>query len=133
MADKDFLSIWKKISVVITDEIANNPEFAEKLCRVIGDDISIVAKKRNRRAPAKIDPFILLTQGEDKLSAALAELNIDELKDVISANGMDTSKLAMKWKDRGRLENHIIESTKRKSARGDAFWNTQGKADDEAN
>jgi hypothetical protein len=129
MVSKDILSLWKKISGIIAEEISNNDDFAQKIGNVIGDDAPpVTTKKRNRRLPAKIDPFHLLEQGEDALSVALAELSIDELKDVISANGMDTSKLAMKWKDRERLEKHIIDATKRKSSRGEAFWNSSGKA-----
>ena len=67
-------------------------------------------------------------QGDDKLAEALSLLNIEELKDVIAANGMDAAKLAMKWKDRSRLEKHIIEATQRRSSRGEAFWNTSGKS-----
>ena len=134
MADKNIHAIWGKISVVIADEISSNADFAQKMSEAVGDDDSTVTQKRkNRRPPAKIDPFPLLEQGEDKLSEALAGLSIDELKDVISANGMDTAKLAMKWKDRNRLEKHIIESTKRKSARGEAFWNTHGQVENDAN
>jgi len=132
MANKDVLSIWKKISGIITDEISTNKEFAKKISDVLGDDISSeTPKRKNRRSPPKIEPFSLLEQGEEKLSEALAGLNIDELKDVISANGMDTSKIAMKWKDRDRLVKHIIDVTKRKSSRGEAFWNTQGQSGSE--
>jgi len=134
MASKDIQTIWKKISAVIAEEITVNENFAQKMSEILGDDVSATApKKKNRRLPAKIDPFLLLEQGEDKLVEALAKLTIDELKDVISANGMDTAKLAMKWKDRGRLEKHIIDSTKRKSSRGEAFWNTQGQSDNDPN
>ena len=130
MANKDVITMWKKISEIIANEISTNTDFAKKISDVFGDEVSVeIPKRKNRRPPAKIEPFSLLEQGEDKLSKALAELSIDELKDVISANGMDTSKLAMKWKDRDRLEKHIIEATKRKSSRGEAFWNTQGKSE----
>jgi len=126
MAEKDTLTIWEKFSAVIADEISTNSDFAQKINNVLGGDISAVSsKKKNRRSPAKIDPFQFLEQGEDKLAEALARLSIDELKDVISANGMDTAKLAMKWKNHDRLTKHIIEATKRKSSRGEAFWVTQ--------
>lgn len=133
MANKDILAIWQKINAVIIDEIKTNADFARKMSEVLGDDVSasITPKRKNRRPPAKIDPFQLLEQGESELSEALSRLSVDELKDVISANGMDTAKLAMKWKDRERLEKHIIEATKRKSARGEAFWNTQSQSDND--
>ena len=40
---------------------------------------------------------------------------------------MDTAKLAMKWKDRDRLENHIVEMTQQRASRGNAFWNTANR------
>ncbi|MDR2368456.1 MAG: hypothetical protein LBF58_10195 [Deltaproteobacteria bacterium] len=45
---------------------------------------------------------------------------MDELKDVIAANGMDGSKLAMKRKKRDRLENPIIEVTRKRAVMGEA-------------
>jgi len=128
VTNKEILAQWKRISSCIADEILVNEEFAQKLGAVISGDTSLSKpKKSNRRPPAKIDPFKLLEQGIDILTEALAKLDIEELKDVIAANGMDTAKLAMKWKDRDRLEKHIIEATQRRSSRGEAFWNATGK------
>ena len=135
MIDKDVLAVWKKVSGVVADEISGNADFAKKIADALGiggdnNDTTTPPKRKNRRSPAKLDPFALLEQGEEKLLSALKDLTIDELKDVISANGMDTSKLALKWKDHSRLEKHIIDATKRKSARGQAFWNSQGGQSD---
>jgi hypothetical protein len=125
MGNEEILSRWKNIYAIIADEITSNADFAQKIGSVLcGNEAITKPNRRNRRPPAKIDPYALLEQGEDKLSNALAELSIDELKDVISANGMDSAKLAMKWKNRERLMNHITEATKRKSSRGEAFWNS---------
>lgn len=126
METKTVLTLWKKFSACIADEISNNEEFSKKIGALFeGESPSTVKpKKSNRRAPAKIDPFALYEQGNETLRTALDSLNIEELKDVIAANGMDTAKLAMKWKDRDRLINHIIDMTQRRSSRGDAFWNT---------
>jgi hypothetical protein len=76
---------------------------------------------------------LLYEQGEDKLAKELSLLSIEELKDVIAANGMDTAKLAMKWKDHDRLEKHIIEATQRRASRGEAFWNVSGNTTDTEN
>jgi hypothetical protein len=135
MDRKTILALWKKASVCIADEITNNDEFANRLGLIFEENLVKVksskmesantkSKKGNRREPAKINPFILLEQGVEGLKTALEALNIEELKDVIAENGMDTAKLAMKWKDRNRLINHIIDTTQRRSSRGEAFWNT---------
>jgi hypothetical protein len=122
---KTVLVLWKKLSSCIADEISNNEEFSKKIGALFeGDSSSTVKpKKSNRRTPSKIDPFVLYDQGSATLKTSLETLNIEELKDVIAANGMDTARLAMKWKDRDRIINHIIEMTQRRSSRGDAFWN----------
>ncbi len=126
MDTKTVLAHWKKLSSLIADEISSNEEFSKKISALFeGESSSIVKpKKSNRRAPAKVDPFAIYEQGNGTLKIALEALDIEELKDVIAANGMDTARLAMKWKDRERLINHIIDITQRRSSRGDAFWNT---------
>ncbi len=131
MNEKETLKMWKEISALIAEEISQNREFAQKLGGILcGAPANDAPKKRNRRAPAKLDPFALLESGEDVLSNELAKLNVDELKDIVSEYGLDTSRLALKWKDRQRLETLIIDSTKRKASHGDAFWNSQRAADD---
>lgn len=132
MTKKDVLAKWKKISAVIADEISGNEAFAQKMGELLCGEASAAtppkppAKKRNRRAPAKLDPYALLETGEEKLAEGLASLSVDELKDVISEYGMDSSRLALRWKDRNRLEALILDATKRKASRGDAFWDSLG-------
>ncbi len=126
MDTKTVLKLWKKLSTCIADEILNNEEFSKRIGALFeGENSSLEEpKKTNRRAPAKIDPFALFEQGIETLKTSLEVLDIEELKDVVAANGMDTARLAMKWKDRDRLINHIIDMTQRRSSRGDAFWNS---------
>lgn len=126
MSKQETLTKWKEISELIASEISNNEEFALKMAFILnGETAATVTKKRGRRPPAKLDPFHLLELGEDVLSKELEKLNIEELKDIVSEYGMDTSRLALKWKDRKRLESLIVDATKRKSSRGEAFWNSQ--------
>lgn len=124
MNEKKVLKMWKEFSALIADEISQNKQFAEKLGRLLDGTSTEAPKQRNRRAPAKLDPFVLLESGEAVLSEELAKLSVDELKDVVSEYGMDTSRLALKWKDRQRLETLIIDATKRKASHGNAFWNS---------
>lgn len=123
MKKDEFLVLWDKIGKVIADEMSVNPDFAKKMESAVQNNTT-TRKMKSKRNPAKIDPLTVLEDGEDRLLEELKKLSLEELKDVISANGMDTSKLAMKWKDRKRLEDLIIESTKRKALRGNAFWNS---------
>ncbi|ODP28509.1 hypothetical protein PTI45_02054 [Paenibacillus nuruki] len=135
MNRKDVLALWKKASACIADEITNNEEFAKKIGSIFeASSVAAVssnnetsnssARKGKRRKPAKVNPFFLLEQGVESLKEGLEDLDTEELKDIISENGMDSARLAMKWKDPNRLINHIIEATQRRSSRGEAFWNT---------
>lgn len=128
MDTKTVLALWNDLSSCIADEISKNKDFAKKVSALFEkESVDVKPKKSNRRSPAKIDPFALCEQGEEILRTAFKTLDIEELKDVIAANGMDTARLAMKWKDRERLENHIVEMTQQRAARGSAFWNTSSK------
>ncbi len=55
------------------------------------------------------------------LRTRLDELNIDELKDIVAEQGMDRSKLAMKWKKKDRIINLIITAVESRIHKGDAF------------
>jgi hypothetical protein len=79
-------------------------------------------KRTGRRAPAKLDPFkILAESGEHALTVRLAELDQEELRDIVAQYGMDPRRLVMKWKDSERLREHIVTTTVQRSRTGDAF------------
>jgi len=128
METKEVLALWKKISAIVADEISSNKDFADKIGTLLAQDKPDAPKRRNRRDPGKINPFEIFQQGDNALYEALASLSIDELKDIIAENGMDTAKLAMKWKDRDRLKKHIVEATQRRSTKGEAFAKVSGKS-----
>ena len=60
----------------------------------------------------------------------LQSLMDKQLKDIIADYGTDPSKLAMKWKDRERFINHIVDTARRRAAKGDA---NREKTDNDAN
>ena len=79
------------------------------------------ARKGGRRTPAVIDPIALAREGEDSLRRDLARLDIEQLRDVVAEHGMDPGKLVMKWKDRDRITERIVELAMARSTKGDAF------------
>lgn len=79
------------------------------------------AVRPHRRTPAVLDPVSLARTGEDVLRRRLGELEIEQLKDIVAEFGMDPSKLVMKWKDRERIAEHIIETSMTRASKGDAF------------
>lgn len=128
--------VLRRLAEVVATEAERNPEFATRLSSVLeihrGPASSVGprsssggagsgVRRGNRRPPAAIDPLPLMEQGEDVLRTALGSLDIEQLKDVIAEHGMDTSKLALKWKDRSRLEDLIVSTVRDRLSKGDAF------------
>ncbi len=124
MKTNDVISLWKKISKVIQDEMTENEEFAKKIEKILIPEMSAAEKpkKKSKRNPAKIHPIRLWEEGEEKLRAELAKLDVEELKDVIVEYGWNERGL-MNIKKREKLEAVILERTKSTATRGNAFLN----------
>lgn len=98
------------------------------------------AKRLGRRPPGPFDPFAVYQAGEDRdplkehhgelggevaLRQQLGKLDEDALKDIIAEHSMDTSRLAMKWKDPDRLIDLIVKTVVQRSRKGEAFINPE--------
>ena len=116
---------------IVIDEAESNEEFAKKIIAALYEDVEIGVLKTelntkrgtNRRDPAVLDPVQMVMDGDDSLKERLEGLTNKELKDIIADYGMDSSKLAMKWKDKERLINLILDAATRRASKGDAFRN----------
>lgn len=116
---------------VVIDEAESNEEFAKKIVNALYENIEIgvlrtelnTKRGANRRDPAVLDPVQMVMDGDDSLKERLEGLTSKELKDIIADYGMDSSKLAMKWKDKERLINLILDTATRRASKGDAFRN----------
>jgi hypothetical protein len=107
-------------------EVEANPALRERIERHLSHAPKSAiptteAKRRNRRSDPAVDPYVLLQQGESSLRSALAQLDTEQLKDVISAFALDSSRLALKWKDRERLIELIVSGVRARLEKGDAF------------
>lgn len=123
----------RALGTVVFEEAERNPEFAQRMLRALGaNDDSSGSKKAAGSAPSKtrsrtreaavLDPLaVLADQGEEALRAELTRLPLDKLLDIVAEFAMDPSKLVMKWKNPERVVDHIMESAKRRSVKGDAF------------
>ncbi len=103
----------------IVAEARRNPDFAARLRRALATEVP--KRRGGRRAPGRLDPFEVLANGEGILRQRLAELTIEELKDVVAEHGMDHSRLALRWRRPERLIELIVDQTKARLAKGDAF------------
>ena len=119
---------------VVLDEAARNPGFRTRieLALNIGasshlrSKLSVKAspdeeRKGGRRTAAVLDPIDLARQGEAGLRGKLEELDLERLLDVVAQYGMDPGKLVMKWKDRDRVIDRVVEIAIGRATKGDAF------------
>lgn len=119
----------------ILDEAASNPEFYARMEAALnagkppqrparpkaekrGQDEK---RKGGRRTPAVLDPVEIGKQGEDELRLSLNKLDLEKLLDIVAEYGMDPGKLVMKWKDRERVIDRIVEVALSRATKGDAF------------
>lgn len=126
----------------VLDEARNNLAFAAKLERALVGETpdggaiekspgvkpssDAPARRLNRRSKAVVDPFGLLSVGEEHLRAELAKLNLEQLKDIVAEYGMDTARLALKWKSRERLVDFIVTTVAARNRKGDVFRDSSG-------
>lgn len=108
----------------IVDETRRNPEFAARVEQALGTGRSATkqpGRRRNRRDPAPFDPFLAYQDGEPALRTRLETLDVEQLKDIVAEQGMDGSKLAMKWKSADRLIELVVATVASRSRKGDVF------------
>lgn len=87
----------------------------------VGDKGEGVRRAGNRRPEAVLDPIALIRQGEEVLREALRPLDVERLLDIVADYAMDPSKLVMKWKDRDRILERIVEVASSRERKGSAF------------
>lgn len=83
-------------------------------------------RKTGRRSPGALDPFAVFGEGgEKRLREQLAQLDLDQLRDIVAQHGMDHDRLAMKWKDPARVIDRIVDKVSARAAKGSAFRNAR--------
>ncbi|WPZ32627.1 hypothetical protein T8K17_15410 [Thalassobaculum sp. OXR-137] len=119
-----------RLAAAIAEQAARDPEFAKKIEEIMGGDGMTKpksttrnqgARKGGRRTPALIDPVAIAQSGPETLRNALRPLNLEQLLDIVADYGMDPGKLVMKWKDRDRVVDRIVEVSISRASKGDAF------------
>jgi hypothetical protein len=128
--------VLSALARVIADEAERNPAFARQVAEALGmaqreSDAKLNAtiaaatsadrRPKNRRPPAVLDPIEVAREGEHALRTRLAELSLDQLRDVVADYGMDPGKLVMKWKSPDRVIDRIVEIALPRAQKGDAF------------
>jgi hypothetical protein len=113
----------------LVSAVASEAERSTRLARALYAAIAVpeghetqLPKRPHRRAPGVLDPFAVFSEsGEDGLRRRLGELNLDQLRDIVAEHGMDSDRLAMRWKDSIRVIDRIVERVATRRAKGSAF------------
>ncbi|MEV8082199.1 hypothetical protein [Pseudarthrobacter oxydans] len=108
----------------IANEAARTPRFANSLQTSLSASLAELprARRTGRRAPGVIDPFAIYLDTDEKgLRACLADLDLEQLRDIVAEHGMDHDRLAMKWKDHQRVINRIVDKVISRTSKGSAF------------
>jgi hypothetical protein len=109
----------------IVEETEKNSEFSKRIEEALGLQEKapkpVGSRATHRRAPAVLDPVELARRGEPTLRANLAQLNLEQLKDIVADYGMDPGKLVLKWKTTDRIINRIIEVAIGRAKKGEGF------------
>ncbi len=116
---------------VILDEAEENTRFARNLEAVLDRELASnqpptsvrgpMERRGGRRPSGVLDPFAVYAQGEVELRRQLAQLSVEELKDIVAEHGMDPTKLALKWKTPERLIDVICQRVSDRVHKGQAF------------
>lgn len=136
----DTATLLTKLFQVIADEAVRTPRFATAVTAalaVAADDVGgsegrVVPKKltRQRATPAKkvarqpgmFDPFeVLKVSGEEELFEKLSQLTVDQLRDIIAEQEIDTRKEAARKRSAGPIVVWTVERVKALASKGSVF------------
>lgn len=117
---------------VVADEANRNQDFAGAVRSALTVDEAKGPhqpagrpRRSNRRAPGPLDPFAVLAEvGEAGLRERLLALDLEQLRDIVAEHGMDHDRLAMRWKDEGRVAERIVDKVRGRNSKGSAFRTT---------
>jgi|TARA_R110001599_G_scaffold256968_4_gene457341 hypothetical protein len=119
-----------QLAAAIAEQAARDPEFSKKIEEIMGGGGMAKPKsharnqgtrKGGRRTPALIDPVAIAQSGSEELHSALQDLDLEQLLDIVAEYGMDPGKLVMKWKDKNRIIDRVVEISISRATKGDAF------------
>lgn len=116
------------LAKAVADAAERDAELASRLADLFGSEQPpqkrpepAAGRPKNRRPAAVMDPVAVVREGQDVLKARLAELSLEQLRDIVADYGMDPGKLVMKWKDPQKVAERIVDIALTRSQKGDAF------------
>lgn len=140
-SDATAATLLTKLFQVVAEEAARTPRFAKALATAFvvapaedGEPVAVVAPPRaparKRAAPAKkavrepglFDPFVVLRDsGEGDLTAKLNELTVDQLRDIIAEQEIDTRRETGRKRKAEVLVEWTVDRVKALANKGSVF------------
>lgn len=140
--DATAAALLTKLFQVVAEEAARTPRFAKALATSFtvapsetgGEPIASIATPkppaRKRAAPVKkvarqpglFDPFVVLRDsGEDALAEKLAELTLDQLRDIIAEQEIDTRRETGRKRSPDVIAAWTVDRVKALASKGSVF------------
>lgn len=139
--DTTAAALLTKLFQVVAEEAARTPRFAKALAsaftvapsangELVADVATPKAPARKRAAPAKkvarqpgrFDPFVVLRDsGEDALVAQLAELTLDQIRDIIEEQEIDTRRETGRKRSKDVVATWTVDRVKALASKGSVF------------
>lgn len=135
-------ALLTKLFQVVAEEAARTPRFAKALATAFtvapssdgGEQVASVAApkaparkrapaaKKVSRQPGVFDPFVVLNdEGEDALAAKLRELTIDQLRDIIAEQDIDTRRETGRKRSPEAITVWTVDRVKALASKGSVF------------
>jgi hypothetical protein len=108
---------------LLAKKITENPNILADLDFEL-EDIPTIRQKKKKEESASADLNIyqmFSNSGEFGLREELNSLDVEILRQIISCNSLDSSKLSRKWRKKDRLINLIVEKVAIRNEKGKSF------------
>lgn len=139
--DATAAALLTKLFQVVAEEAARTPRFAKSLAsaftvapsatgELIADVAAAKTPARKRAAPAKkaarqpglFDPFVVLRDsGEEQLVAKLADLTLDQIRDIIEEQEIDTRRETGRKRSKDVVATWTVDRVKALASKGSVF------------
>lgn len=126
MLDNDEMEKAKKLAnilKILAKKVVENPNLLADL-DLAAEDIPDIKPKKKQEKNILIDfniYQIFSNGGEKALREKLDPFDITVLRQIISQNSLDSSRLSRKWRKKEKLINLIVEKVAARSEKGNAF------------
>jgi hypothetical protein len=118
-ADADGVAAMRRVFDTVLAQMRKDADFAQRISAALAGEP--LRRGGGRRSPAVLDPLVLWRDDPAALERRLRELDVEQLKDIVSHYGLDPSRLALKWKTADRLIKLIMETSEARARKGEAF------------